>query len=406
MRVLFADKIHSSAQMRLASNGIECLVQANLKDETLSAALREVQPDVLVVRSTKVRAEHVMAAPSLGLVIRAGAGVNTIDVESCAKRAVFVSNCPGRNSVAVAELTMGLLVALDRFIPDNISDTRGGVWNKGTYSKARGLHGRCLGIMGMGSIGREVAVRALAFGMKVVAWCPFLSDEEAKKLGVTRLETPAELARISDVVTLHLALVPETRGIAGEMLFGEMRYGSMLINTARAELIDDDALLAAMDKKGIRAALDVFAGEPAENEGVISDRVAAHPNVYGTHHIGASTEQAQESVAAEVCRIIEGFATTGRVENCVNLAKDTEANAVVTVRHLDRVGVLAGVFEVLRSRGVNVQEMENTMLEGDEAAVARIHVLGDVGEDTRAQLCAVENVIDVRTNELKGREKR
>ncbi len=373
MRVLIADEFEQSGRDELQSMGCELRFSPKLKDDSLVAEVEQFRPDVLVVRSTKVR-EAVLAAGALKLVVRAGAGYNTIDVAAASRRGIYVSNCPGKNSVAVAELTLGLILALDRQIADNVIALRQGQWNKSGFSKARGLFGRTLGLIGLGQIGREVASRARAFGLPVVAWSRSLTDATARQLGVTRQDSPAAVAAASDIVSLHVALNPQTKGLIDAAFFAAMRPGAYFINTSRGEVIDQAALAHAVQEKGIRAGLDVFAAEPAGGAGDFTDPIVKLPGVYGTHHIGASTEQAQEAIASETVRIIRTFQQTGKVPNVVNLARTTPATCALVVRHLDRPGVLAGVLDAIRTAEINVQEMENIIFEGAQAAVARIHL--------------------------------
>ena len=373
MRVLIADKFEQSGRDGLEAAGCDYSYQPDVKDETLVEAIRSYRPDALVVRGTRVN-EAMMDAGALKLIVRAGAGYNTIDVAAASRRGVYVSNCPGKNAVAVAELAMALVLALDRRIADNVIALREGRWDKKEFSKARGLYGRTLGLIGTGQIGQEVITRARAFGMRVVAWSRSLSEEKAIVLGVERLDSPAAVARESDVVSVHLALNPETRGLINGDFFDAMKDGAYFVNTARGEVVDQQALVRAMREKNIRAGLDVFAAEPTSATGEFTDEVAREPNLYGTHHVGASTDQAQEAIAAETVRIIRTFKETGKVPNVVNLARRTPATHALTVRHRDRPGVLASVLDAVRAARINVQEMENIIFEGSEAAVARINL--------------------------------
>ena len=191
MRVLCADKLPERCQERLGAAGFEVRTESGLEGAALQERIGAWAPEVLVVRGTKVTADHVNASARLSLVVRAGAGVNTIDVAACSARGIFVANCPGKNAVAVAELAFGLLLSLDRHIPDSVADLRAGKWNKGLYSKARGLRGRTLGIIGMGEIGKAVADRARGFGMPVVAWSRSLTAEAAAELGVELAAAPS-----------------------------------------------------------------------------------------------------------------------------------------------------------------------------------------------------------------------
>jgi D-3-phosphoglycerate dehydrogenase / 2-oxoglutarate reductase len=316
MKVLVADKLAESGLDELRSQGADVSYDPDLSGDALVAAVAEQKPDVLVVRSTKVP-QPVLAAGPLALVVRAGAGVDTIDVDAASACGILVANCPGKNSSAVAELAFGLILALDRRIPEGTADLKRGVWNKKEYSKANGLYGRTLGIMGLGHIGKEMATRAQAFGMRVVAWEP-VPEYRVAPPGVTLVSSPMELAAVSDVVTVHLALTDQTRGLIGAEFFSRMHPGSLFVNTSRAQVVDQGALAAAIEERGIRAALDVCAGEPKTGTGEVTDEIFQLDGVIGTHHIGASTEQAQEAIGEETVRVIREYMATGCAPNTVN----------------------------------------------------------------------------------------
>src|SRR5882762_1747621 len=373
MLVLIADKFEQTGRDGLQAIGCETSYQPDLKNDLLTQAIRKDKPDVLVVRGTKVT-EPMLDAGPVKLVVRAGAGYNTIDVAAASKRGIYVSNCPGKNSIAVAELAFALILALDRRIADAVIALRAGEWNKKEFSKARGLFGRTLGLVGLGKIGQEMIPRARAFGMPVVAWSRSLTEERAAELGVEKMGTPLEVARVADIVSIHVALKIDTRTLIGADFFAAMREGAYLINTSRGEVVDQGALVEAIKSKGIRAGLDVFAIEPTSTVAEFTDPIAGEASVYGTHHIGASTDQAQEAIAAETVRIIQSFKETGQVPNVVNLAQRTPATHRLVVRHRDRPGVLAQVLDAIKAEHINVQEMENIVFEGAEAAVARINL--------------------------------
>jgi len=373
MRVLIADKFEQSGRDGLQAIGCDVSYQPELKDDVLTEAIRQQTPDVLVVRGTKVT-EQMLAAGQIKLVVRAGAGFNTIDVAAASRRGIYVSNCPGKNSIAVAELAFALILALDRRIAENVIALRRGEWNKKEFSKARGLFGRTLGLIGVGKIGAEMIPRARAFGMPVLAWSRSLTRERAAELGVEYKATPAEVAHDADIVSVHVALNPDTKAFLGTNFFAAMRAGAYFINTARGEVVDQAALIDAMRSRGIRAGLDVYAREPTSAIAEFNDEIAKEANLYGTHHIGASTDQAQEAIAAETVRIVREFKETGKVPNVVNLAQQTPATYRLVVRHLDRPGVLATVLDAIKSEHINVQEMENIVFEGAAAAVARINL--------------------------------
>jgi D-3-phosphoglycerate dehydrogenase len=372
MKVLIADKFEDSGRAALATGGCVLDYRPGTKDQALVDAIRDTEAEVLIVRSTKVT-RAMLEAGRLALVVRAGAGYNTIDVAAASERGIYVANCPGKNSIAVAELAFGLICALDRRIADNVVDLRRGVWNKAEYSKARGLYGRTLGLVGVGEIGKEMIPRARAFGMTVCAWSRRLTRDRAAALDIEWRDSPLAVAASCDVLSVHVAADVQTRNLIGEAVFAAMKPGSMFINTARAEVVDHAALARAVTERGLRVGLDVFAGEPAGGTGDVAEPLFALPNVIGTHHIGASTDQAQEAIAAETARIVLDYKSTGRAPNVVNLAKKSPATHLLVVRHLDRVGVLAAVFDKMKAAGVNVQETENIVFEGGNAALARIH---------------------------------
>jgi D-3-phosphoglycerate dehydrogenase len=373
MHVLIADKFEKSGRDGLQAIGCEISFQPDLKDEALVEVIGTQKPDVLIVRGTKVT-EQMLAAGPLKLIVRAGAGYNTIDVAAASRRGIYVSNCPGKNSIAVAELAFALILALDRRVADNVIALRAGQWNKKEFSKARGLFGRVLGLVGLGKIGQEMIPRARAFGMPVVAWSRSLTNEKAAELGVEKMDSPLDIARVADIVSVHVALKSDTRMLISPDFFREMRDGAYFINTSRGEVVDENALAEAIHTKGIRAGLDVFAIEPTSAVAEFADPIAREASVYGTHHIGASTDQAQEAIAAETVRIVQSFKETGQVPNVVNLAQRTPATHRLVVRHRDRPGVLAQVLDAIKAEHINVQEMENIVFEGAEAAVARINL--------------------------------
>jgi D-3-phosphoglycerate dehydrogenase len=210
-----------------------------------------------------------------------------------------------------------------------------------------------------------------------------LTDQEARELGIDPIQhqidvalapTPGDAAARADVLSLHVALGPGTRALVNRDLLARMKPGAMLVNTSRGEVIDHAALADAVKTRGLRVALDVYASEPATPTGDFADPILQLPGVYGTHHIGASTDQAQEAIAAETVRIVRSFKETGHVPNVVNLCRRTPASHMLVVRHRDRPGVLAHVFDHLREGDINVQETENVVFDGAEAAIARINV--------------------------------
>jgi D-3-phosphoglycerate dehydrogenase len=395
MRVLLADAIDPSTVEVLTDRGHDCVSDPKLTADDLPDRIAGFE--ALVVRSTKVTAATIESADALELIVRAGAGTNTIDVDAASEVGIYVTNVPGRNAIAVAELTMGLLLAIDRRIADNVADLRTGSWNKTSYSKADGLFGKVMGIVGLGEIGFAVAERASAFGLDVRAVRKDrdeATEELIKALGIELVDSLEELVATSDIVSIHVPATPETDSMFDARLLGRMKEGAILLNTSRGDVVDEEALLDALETRALRAGLDVYPDEPVSGATDWSSKLAQHPNVVGTHHIGASTTQAQKAVAEGVVEIVDAF-VRGEILNCVNLAPTRLGTHTLHVRHFDRVGVLAGVFDILRRRELNVEQMENRVFEGRNAAVATIDVVGDVGPDLIAALEALNDVIHV-----------
>ncbi len=401
MKILIADKFPDSAVEAFSNMSCEVVYDQELKDDALVEALGRKRPQILIVRSTKVNAEMIEATSDLGLIIRAGAGYNTIDVEAASKRGIYVANCPGKNAIAVAELAMGLIMSINRRIPDNVLDLRNGKWNKKEYSKAEGIYGKTLGVIGTGRIGREVILRGKVFGMNVVAWSRSLTPERAEEMGVGYCPTPQDVAAKADYVSLHLALTDDTRNMVDRSFFATMKEGAALINTSRAQVVDEAALLEALNTRGIKAGLDVFCAEPGGKAGEFKDDIASHPAVYGTHHIGASTNQAQQAVADETISIVQQFVNSGTVRNCVNLIQRTPAKYVVSVRHRNRVGVLADILRVIRDDDNNVEVMENVIFAGAKGACANIQIDNQMSPEAMEKLRNIsDDVFDVNLSTI------
>lgn len=398
MRILVADKFPDEGISRLRDGGHTVDVRPELARETLPDAVAGYE--VLVVRSTEVDDTTIAAAPDLALIVRAGAGTNTIDKKAAAARAIHVSNVPGRNAVAVAELTLGLMLAIDRRIADNVRDLRAGAWDKTTYSQGRGLMGRNLGIVGLGSIGLAVASRASAFGLHLHGIAkprrPEV-DERLDELEFTMHDSVGDLAGAVDILSLHVPATAETHRLVDRDLLERLEPGTVIINTSRADVVDEAALLEVIDKKDLWLGADVFDDEPAAGQGEITSALAGHPRVYGTHHIGASTEQAQAAVALGTLEVIEAFAA-GTVINCVNLQPRVPDTTSITVRHRDVVGVLAGVLTLIRDAGINVEHMNNLVFDGATAATATLDLKGVVTESLIDRLKELPAVIHARVN--------
>jgi len=392
MNILIADKLSSKAVNELEKMGAQITLKSDLSADDLPEHVKDVE--ILIVRSTKVTAATISAAPMLSLIIRAGAGVNTIDLKTAGERAIHVANCPGKNTDAVAELAIGLLIAADRRIVDASCDLRAGRWRKKEYAKANGLKGRTLGVVGLGSIGKAVVARAKGLQMNVLAWSRSLTDEKAEELGICRADSPLVLAEKSDAVCIHLAANAETKHLINAEFLAKMKDGAILVNAARGEVVDSMAVMEAVNTKGIRYAADVFENEPTGGEADFAATDFASV-ITATPHIGASTEQAAEAIAAEVVRIVDAYRQSGKPLNAVNVCAKSKAVKSLVIRHYNRVGVLAGVLDCLKDAGINVEEMENTIFEGDQAASCALQLDTAPSDELIAVIGSAENIIQV-----------
>jgi D-3-phosphoglycerate dehydrogenase len=397
MRLLIADKLHPRAIEELRALPLEVVYEPELTKESLETRLQGV--GILVVRSTEVTAAAVEHAKALNLIVQAGASYNTIDVRAASKRGIYVANCPGRNASAVTELVLGMIVAIDRRVPDAVASLRAGRWERQEYGKAEGILGKTLGIAGMGAIGRELAHRARALGLNVLAWSRSLTVARAAELGVGWVGSIEELASRSHILSLHLALVERTRRILSRRVLGLLPDRAIVINMARADLVDNEALFEAVEKRGLRVGLDVFADEPRGSKTFPAADVfrtyASGGLVYGTPHIAAATDQAQLAIATETVRVIRSFLLEGMVPNVVNVMSSTAARFQLVIRMVDKVGTFANVLAVLKRHGINVEEVSNTVFEGGAAACAKLRLLSRPTEACLAEIKAFDEVLHV-----------
>jgi D-3-phosphoglycerate dehydrogenase / 2-oxoglutarate reductase len=270
----------------------------------------------LVVRSeTKVTKKVIEAAPKLRVVGRAGVGVDNVDVEAATQHGVVVMNTPGGNTITTAELSFAMILALARKVPQAYASMVEGKWDRKLYQGVE-LAEKTLGVLGMGRIGSEVAKRALAFGMKVVGYDPFLTEARARSLGITIASDVDDLYKHADFISVHMPVTEQTRGMLNAQAFGRMKPGVRIVNCARGEIIVDNDLIAALDSGKVAAAgLDVFTIEPLAAD----HPFRKHPGIVLTPHLGASTNEAQEKCGIEVAEVIASYLLTGEVRNAVNL---------------------------------------------------------------------------------------
>lgn len=394
LKILVADKFPDKYIQQMKDLDLEVIYNPKLGEKDLPEAAKDV--DIVVVRSTVVNEETINNGTKLNLIIRAGSGVNNINIAAANKKGIYVTNCPGMNAVAVAELAIGLMISLDRSIPDNVSDFNKGVWNKDKYSKGKGLKGKTLGLIGVGNIGKEVARRALAFEMNVYG----KDITRIEGVQIKDFSEMDQLLPLCDIVTIHLPATPQTKGLFNKQMFSYMKDGAYLINTSRQDVIVEDDLLEAIKEKNIRYACDVFKGEPEGKSGEVSSKLQNNPNIFVTHHIGASTEQAQDAVAEETINIIKKFVHSGVIEHWVNRAKITDAHYQLVVKHYDKPGVLASVLDVIRSGQINIEEIENIIFEGGIAACCTLKLQTAATADMLKKISENSNVISVSHVEI------
>ena len=270
----------------------------------------------MVVRSeTKVTRKVIEAATALRVVGRAGVGVDNVDVDAATERGVVVMNTPGGNTISTAELTFAMLLSLARKVPQAYASMTAGNWDRKQFQGAE-LFGKTLGVLGLGRIGTEVAKRAVAFGMKVLAYDPFLTEARAKGLGIQLVADLDNVYRNADFISIHMPVTEQTRGMLNAAAFSKMKPKVSVVNCARGEILVENDLLAALDSgKVAAAALDVYATEPLP----ASHPFRKHPSILLTPHLGASTQEAQEKCGIEVAEVIAGYLLTGEVRNAVNL---------------------------------------------------------------------------------------
>ncbi|HEX6323322.1 MAG TPA: phosphoglycerate dehydrogenase [Vicinamibacterales bacterium] len=351
MKIVVADDMPAAALEPLAARGWSVTHTAGRPREELLAALADA--DALIVRSaTRVTADLLDAAPALRIVARAGTGVDTIDVPAATARGVLVVNAPGANSVSVAELAMAMMLSLARHTPAADHAMKDGRWEKKAFAGIE-LRGKTLGLVGFGRIGQEVARRAQAFEMRVVAHDPFLSQEVAEEAGV-ELVTLDELCRKADWISLHLPATPATRHLFDRARLEACRRGVRIINTARGELIDPDALADLIESGHIAGAgIDVYETEPPSDF-----RLPRLPQVVAAPHLGASTKEGQQAAAIDTVAAVEAFLSRGDVLNAVNLASPSKAAAAMLQPYLvvaERLGRLAGQLATGRIDAVGVR---------------------------------------------------
>ncbi|MGE0697785.1 MAG: phosphoglycerate dehydrogenase [Hyphomicrobiaceae bacterium] len=352
-KVLISDELSPAAVAIFKDNGIEVTFEPKLgKDkERLEKLIPEF--DGLAIRSaTKVTEKLLKAATNLKVIGRAGIGVDNVDVRSATARGVIVMNTPFGNSITTAEHAIAMMMALARQIPEADRSTQAGKWEKSRFMGVE-LFGKVLGVIGCGNIGSIVADRGIGLRMKVIAYDPFLSEERALEIGVQKVELAELLAR-ADFITLHTPLTDRTRGIVGPASFARMKPGVRIVNCARGGLVDETALLEALESGHVAgAALDVFEEEPATKNALFGA-----PNLICTPHLGAATSEAQENVALQVAEQMSAYLLKGAISNAVNFPSITSEEAPRLrpyVKLAEQLGSFAGQLTETSIKGITIE---------------------------------------------------
>ncbi len=397
MKILVACEMppDTIAQLRSLASAV------TYEPDASGSALRDLVEDVsiLVVNSVRVSPETISRARKLQMIVRAGPGPGEIAIEEASTQGIFVCDCPDQHATAVAELAFGLMLALDRRIVDNTIALREGRWIRSEMTSSQGLAGRTLGILGYGPVGRLVAARARAFGLRVLAWSPTLTPGGHAEPDVEFCNWPRELARNSDFVTVHAVSGTEQETLVDEEFLQSMRPGACLVHVGHPGVADEAALAEAIRSQQIRVAVDLFAGAPAGDQTRVRCKICEIEGVIATQHIGPLTQQAHRAIADEVVRVVRAFAVTGEAVNCLNLAEHSPATWQLVLRVRDQVGVMASVLEAVRADGINAEEISSRVFTGAKAAWCTIAL--DERPSTEA-LEAIRALPDVLHLELRA----
>ncbi|MEL6584099.1 MAG: phosphoglycerate dehydrogenase [Pseudomonadota bacterium] len=360
-KVLISDKLSEAAVQIFRDRGLQVDFQPGLGKDPAKLAEIIGNYDGLAVRSaTKATADLIAKADNLKVIGRAGIGVDNIDIPAASAKGVVVMNTPFGNSITTAEHAIAMMFAVARQIPEADASTRAGKWEKSKFMGVE-ITGKTLGLIGCGNIGSIVANRALGLKMKVVAYDPFLSADKAKQLGVTKVETLEELLPVADFVTLHLPKTEKTANLLNAERIALMKKGARLVNCARGGLVDEAAVVAALESGALAgAAFDVFAVEPATDNPLFTT-----PNVVCTPHLGASTSEAQENVALQVAEQMADYLMTGAISNAINAPSVTAEEAPLLQPWVEVASMLGGFAGQVTESPVTELEIEYVGKVGD-----------------------------------------
>jgi len=398
MKILVACTLPEDALQELRSLASETIYRPDLTAEQMPELVGDVS--VLIVGRTRVSPEVIAAGRSLEMIVRVGTNTSNIAVDEASAQGVFVCNCPHKDAIAVAELALGLLLALDRRLPEHIAAQQRGGRTELPAGDALGLAGRTLGVVGFGPVGQAIARRAQGFDMSVLAWSPTLTPELAAAHRVGFCAWPRELARQSDMVAVHAPQQEVDDFLVDAEFLRNMREGAYLVYIGHPAALDESALVEIAPRRKLRFAYDTHAPHVADSDaGRFRSRLRELPDVIGTHHLADRTRQAREATAVEAVRVVREFLVSGQALNCVNLLARSPATWQLALRLRDTVGVMAAVMDHIRADGINAQEITSRVFAGARAAACVIAL--DERPSSEA-LSAIRNLDGVLHLELRA----
>lgn len=394
MKILVACRLPDAALDELKSLGAEVIYQPELAGPGLAEQLRDVA--ILVVGRQRVAREIILAAPQLQMIVRDGTGTLNIAVDEASTQGIFVTHCLFREAAAIAEMTLGLLVALDRQLLDQgLQPSDDVTARRADDINAMGLVGRTLGILNYGPVGREVAARARAFGMNVLACAGPHCDPLTHEWGIEFVHSPRDLARRSDAISVYVPLDDAKERFINSELIGSLKARALLVHIGHPNAVDEPALYDAVKAGRVRAALDFYSSEAAGEMLRHRSKLLGLHGAVVTHRLADATERAREVIAGEVIRIVRQFLVTGEALNCVNLVERSHATWQLLLRLRDAVGVMASVMDEIRADGINAQEIGCRLFQGGRAAWVSISLNERPSDDMLAALRGLQGVIHV-----------
>lgn len=370
MKILVACELSDLVLDELRPLGSDLIYAPRLTPDELPARCREV--GVLIVDDLRVAPEVIAGAQTLQLIVRAGPGPGNVALEEASTQGVVVAHCPNKDAASIAELAFGLMLALDRHIVESTDALRQGRWARSEFLDARGLAGRTLGLLGLHAAGLEIARRAHAFGMPVVAWSPVAPADVEFSREIELCDWPREVARKSEIVVVLDG--PETRQLVlvDSEFIDTLPANALLVHLGGPGALDESAVADAVQRRGLRVALDTHPAAPTGNTGRFKSRLVGLPGVIGTLAVRGVTQQAQDAIASEIVQIVRTYLISGDIVNGLNIAERSPATWQLVCRVRDQVGVMASILDAIRADGINAQEIASRVFLGAKAALCTI----------------------------------